>query len=188
PTCRRNSVLKLPSEVKPTSKQMSVMGRLETVSNSLARSMRNRVRNSCGVSPKAARNARRKCHGESPASWLRSANVISSSRQSNIRSRVRQRFRNVRDDGMAAPGGGRMIGRIDFSPNGAAENSEGRKPWNIDFSPNGAAENSEGRKPWNIVGSIGDPDEATESPRRRNMSVYQGLRPSLFSAAPSGLE
>src|SRR5262249_45905280 len=100
PTRLRNSVLKLPSEEKPTSKHMSVTGRFVTVSSSLARSMRSRVRKAWGVSPKAPRNARRKCQADISASWHRSSSRKASSRQSRIRSRTWHSRFKLRDEGM----------------------------------------------------------------------------------------
>src|SRR5262249_30043475 len=48
PTWRGNSALKLPSDVKPTPKQISVTAGVEMVSSSIARRRRSRVRNPCG--------------------------------------------------------------------------------------------------------------------------------------------
>ena len=60
PTRSLNRALKLPTLENPTSKQASVTLCPPPASNALARPIRRRVRNSCGVSPKACRWTRRK--------------------------------------------------------------------------------------------------------------------------------
>jgi hypothetical protein len=126
-----------PQRVNPTSKQISLTGRLEMVSSSLARSSRSRVRKACGVSPKASRNVRRKCHSDRSASTDRSDNVNSSPRRSRIKSRTRQSFRKVRDDAMVAPRTSRLQLPTRGYPFSRSESIVGQDPEIIRLGPPG---------------------------------------------------